>query len=152
MLTLFGCLFFLIQVRYRFSPRQTDDNANAFTIHDTTGEIRTVQDLTHLQGKTLSLVVEAVDRGAKPLKAQAMLNVRVLDVVNNYPSIRLTTISGGNISLVKESAPTGYVVAHFIVVDTDTGTNGIVSCSVSGGNFALQKLVDKEYKLSLIHI
>ena len=140
----------MLQVRYRFSSRQTDDNANAFTIHDTTGEIRTVQDLTHLQGQTLRLVVEAVDRGAKPLKAQAVVNVKVVDAVNNYPTIRLTTISGGNVSLVKESAPAGYVVAHFIVVDTDTGTNGIISCSVNAGNFALQKLVDKEFKITLV--
>ncbi|KAL8568665.1 hypothetical protein ACOMHN_056205 [Nucella lapillus] len=138
------------QVRYRFSSRQTDDNANAFTIHDTTGEIRSVQDLTHLQGKTLRLVVEALDRGRKPLKAQAVVNVKVLDAVNNYPAIRLTTISGGNVSLVEESAPPGYVVAHFIVVDTDTGANGLVSCSVSNSNFALQKLVDKEYKITLV--
>ncbi|KAL8608335.1 hypothetical protein ACOMHN_042202 [Nucella lapillus] len=139
------------EVRYRFSPRQIDDNANAFTIHETTGEIRSVQELTHLQRQTLHLVVEAVDRGSKPLKAQAMVNVKVLDAVNNYPAIRLSTTSGGNISMVKESAPAGYVVAHFIVVDTDSGTNGIVSCAVSSGSsFSLQKLVDKEYKITLL--
>ncbi|XP_076449510.1 protocadherin-9-like [Babylonia areolata] len=137
-------------VRYRFSSRQTDDNANAFTINETTGEIRSVQDLTHLQGKALRLVVEALDRGSKPLKAQAVVNVKVVDAVNNRPAIRLTTISGGNVSLVEESAPPGYVVAHFIVADSDTGANGVVSCSVTNTNFGLQKLIDKEYKITLV--
>lgn len=109
-----------------------------------------MQDLTNLQGRTLRLIVEAVDRGAKPLKAQAVVNVYVADAVNNPPSIRLTTISGANISLVKENAKPGYVVAHFIVVDVDSGTNGIVSCSSSRGNFALQKLVENEYKVTLV--
>lgn len=109
-----------------------------------------MQDLTNLQGRTLRLIVEAVDRGTKPLKAQAVVNVYVADAVNNPPSIRLTTISGANISLVKENAKPGYVVAHFIVVDVDSGTNGIVSCSSSRGNFALQKLVENEYKVTLV--
>ncbi|KAK7504568.1 hypothetical protein BaRGS_00004054, partial [Batillaria attramentaria] len=136
-------------VRYRFSSRQTDDNANAFGIDETSGEVISMQDLTSLQGKTLKLVVEAVDRGSKPLKAQAIVNVHVIDTVNDYPTIRLTTISGGNMSLVKENTQNGYVVAHFLVVDTDSGNNGIVSCSASNARFDLQKLNENEYKVTL---
>ena len=73
-----------------------------------------------------------------------------MDVVNNRPAIRLTTISEGNVYHVAESAPTGYVVAHFIVDDRDSGSNGIVSCSVNGGKLALQKLAEKEYKVTLV--
>ena len=71
-------IYFNPQIRYRLSPRQTDDNANSFTVDTATGQVRNAVSLTELQGKSIRLVIEAVDRGAKPLKAQAVVNIQVI--------------------------------------------------------------------------
>lgn len=114
-----------------------------------TGDIVTLRELIPLQGQTLRLVVEAVDQGVKPQTAQAVVNVHITDSVNNAPIIRMTIPPGSPVSRITENASPGFVVAHFMVEDADSGDNGAVACHLHDESFGLQRLKESEYKVTV---
>ncbi|XP_059170363.1 protocadherin-11 X-linked-like [Physella acuta] len=137
------------RIRYRLGIRQSEEAFNTFRVIAESGNIVTMRELTSLQGETMRLVVEAVDNGAKPQTAQAMVNIHIVDSINNAPAIRMTTLSGTRVSRIMENSPPGYVVAHFIVEDADSGENGEVSCHLQDDTFGLQRLQEAEYKVTV---
>ena len=58
------------------------------------------------------------------------LNITVLDVNDNYPTINVSVAS--NI-YAPSNSPIGRPIANFSVTDTDDGPNGIVSLKIAGG-------------------
>uniref|UniRef100_A0A2C9L6K8 Cadherin domain-containing protein n=1 Tax=Biomphalaria glabrata TaxID=6526 RepID=A0A2C9L6K8_BIOGL len=134
---------------FQLGARQNEEAFSAFRVIADSGNIVTVKELTSLQGETLKLVVEAVDGGSKPLTAQAMVNIHILDSINDAPTIRMTMPYGLRVAKITENAAPGLVVAHFIVDDPDSGENGVVICHLNDDTFALQKLKEAEYKVTV---
>ncbi|GFN94897.1 protocadherin-19 [Plakobranchus ocellatus] len=143
---------------FRLGLRQSEESFLLFRVSPDSGYVITARELTPFQNRTFNLIVEAVDGGPKPKAAQAVVVVHVLDSVNNAPIIRMTLPAISNISRVNERANPGFVVAHFIVDDSDTGMNGDVRCfientdarkALAADTFSLQRLRESEFKVTV---
>lgn len=134
---------------YRLSPHQSDTVLSTFAIDNTTGDLSVIKPLRYVQGEQHIIIVEASDYGDQPLTSQALVNVTVLDVGNNPPSINLNLLSSDSLAKVSEFANRGTVVAHIAVDDPDTGNNGEISCNIKNSAFSLQRLENKEFKVTV---
>lgn len=71
------------------------------------------------------IVLEAHDGpGLEPSKVL----VTILDVNDNAPEVTVTSLT----SSIQETSSPGTVIALFNVHDSDSGENGLVTCSISG--------------------
>ncbi|XP_058533872.1 protocadherin alpha-13-like [Ochotona princeps] len=113
-------------VEYAFRKPLSPAVANAFTIHPSSGEIRTKGKLDFEQNKLYEIYVEAIDKGYIPRTGHCTLLVDILDINDNAPEIIITSLS----LPVKEDAPLGTVIALISVSDRDSGPNGQVTCSL----------------------
>ncbi|GFR64708.1 protocadherin-11 X-linked [Elysia marginata] len=143
---------------FRLGLRQREEIFRVFRVAPYTGHVVTLQDLTSFQDRTFTLIVEAVDGGLKPMSAQAEVIVNVIDSINDAPAIRMTLPAGSKVSVVNEDVRRGFVVGHFLVDDSDTGSNGEVTCyldrstrlgSLAAEAFGLQILRSYEYKVTV---
>lgn len=130
------------QVTYRISDR-FEQILSDFSINSSTGEIKVYKEkLTFQRDFYYGFIVEALNSGEQPQVSQVWVYIYVTDTGNNPPKVTLSLLSPGNIGFVNvsENSKNGYFVAHVTVDDTDTGANGIVSCSVSNNYFSVVKL------------
>ncbi|XP_046555855.1 protocadherin-11 X-linked-like isoform X2 [Haliotis rubra] len=135
------------KVFYMLSPQQSAINRELFKINRLTGEITPRKPLSSQQGKTVRLVVQAYDGGSDPFVTPSIVFINVLDTVNNPPYIQLNILNGVTSAEVMEHSSLGFAVAHMVVSDEDSGTNGQVNCSVMSDRFQLQSLKVNEYKV-----
>ncbi|KAK3607632.1 hypothetical protein CHS0354_010682 [Potamilus streckersoni] len=141
------------EITYQFSPHQMELSTikEKFAINEKTGILSVIGQLLYEEGKTYKLIVEALDKGERPLLSlnQAVINIVVNDTGNNPPivTINLVSSAGGHVVNVSELATINQFVAHVQVEDTDTGENGDVTCEVSDPKFGLQSLSSKGYKV-----
>lgn len=135
------------QVVYKFNPRQSylSEINECFEIDETTGKIILKNRLTRNIRKIYNITVDASDLGQPPKVSQCVVRVTIIDVGNNQPSVRITLLSTGNTGAVSESSSVGTVIAHVTVEDTDSGSNGIVTCKVVSDEFQLQTVLNKGY-------
>ena len=137
------------KVFYRLSPHQSETVLTSFAIDNATGDLSVIKPLKYVRGEQHVIIVEASDFGDQPLTSQALVNVTVLDVGNNPPSINLNLLSSDSLAKVSEFASRGTVVAHIAVDDPDTGKNGEITCSINNPAFSLQRLENKEFKVTV---
>ncbi|KAL3880302.1 hypothetical protein ACJMK2_032550 [Sinanodonta woodiana] len=141
------------EITYQFSPHQMELTTikEKFAINEKTGVVSVIGELIYVEGKTYKLIVEALDKGERPLLSlnQAVINIVVNDTGNNPPivTINLVSSAGGHVVNVSELATINQFVAHVQVEDTDMGENGEVTCEVSNSKFGLQSLSGKGYKV-----
>ncbi|NXT29385.1 PCDA5 protein, partial [Syrrhaptes paradoxus] len=109
-------------LRHLFPPEKRD----LFEIHRKSGEISLSGDLDFEDVCLYRLQVDAVDQGNPPLSGHVKVVVEVLDVNDNAPEVRVTSLSVP----VPEDAAVGTVVALLSVSDRDSGENGRVRCAV----------------------
>uniref|UniRef100_A0A8C6VQJ7 FAT atypical cadherin 4 n=1 Tax=Naja naja TaxID=35670 RepID=A0A8C6VQJ7_NAJNA len=102
---------------------------NSFTIHHTTGEIRSVRPLDREQVGQYTLTVKASDRGTPTQSAVVQVLINVLDENDNAP--KFSQIFS---ALVPENAPLGYTVTRVTTSDEDTGINAISRYSIRNTN------------------
>lgn len=137
------------RITYRFSSRQSDLDiiTHLFEIDSVTGVVTVIGDLVYETGKVYKFFVEASDYGEQPRVTQATVYVTVLDVGNNPPTVSINFLSSGEAGLVNvsESANLKMVIAHINVIDTDSGPNGDVTCTISGSDFELSPIGGKGY-------
>ncbi|XP_062613618.1 protocadherin-11 X-linked-like isoform X1 [Saccostrea cucullata] len=131
-------------VEYRFSSNPNGESQKLFSINNSTGEVKVIQQLTFTSGEPHRIVVSALDHGSPPLSSQAFINIHVVDVNNHAPEININLLSGGKVS---ESSNRGTVIAYVAVVDKDTGKNGQVKCTIDHPKFQLHNLSNTEYKV-----
>ena len=135
-------------VTYKFNPRQsflTEIN-DYFNINETNGKIVLKNKLTQSSTrKQYNITVDASDMGQPPKVSQCVVRVTIIDVENNKPLVRITLLSTGNTGAVSESSSVGTVIAHVTVEDSDSGSNGIVTCQITSDNFQLQSVLNKGY-------
>ncbi|XP_034298784.1 protocadherin Fat 4 [Pantherophis guttatus] len=102
---------------------------NSFTIHHTTGEIRSVRPLDRERVTQYTLTVKASDRGTPTQSAVVQVLINVLDENDNAP--KFSQIFS---ALVPENAPLGYTVTRVTTSDEDTGINAISRYSIRNTN------------------
>uniref|UniRef100_A0AAY5ECB1 Cadherin domain-containing protein n=1 Tax=Electrophorus electricus TaxID=8005 RepID=A0AAY5ECB1_ELEEL len=111
-------------VTYHF-PRMSADVADIFTINENSGEITVKGLIDYEKHKYFELGVQAKDQGG--LIASTKIGIEVVDVNDNAPVISLTSFS----SPIPEDSVSGTTVAIVNVKDLDSGTNGIIKCSIT---------------------
>ncbi|NWT02692.1 PCDA2 protein, partial [Mionectes macconnelli] len=104
-------------------------NQDLFTIDPKTGEIRLSGSLDFEDVRLHELQIEARDQGTPPLSGHCSVELEVLDVNDNAPEVRVTSLSVP----VPEDASLGTVVALLSVSDRDSGANGRVRCWEADG-------------------
>ena len=129
-------------VTYDISERGS--HSGLFAINQATGEIYTTGELDRETQDTYRLYVTARDHGPEALTDQTVVNVKLLDVNDEKPSLRIHGLGG-----ILETTPVGSVVAHLSVTDKDIGENGQFECSLDEEHFALEKVGNGEYKIKV---
>ncbi|NWS77624.1 PCDA6 protein, partial [Crotophaga sulcirostris] len=112
-----------------------------------TGEIRLTGALDFEEVSVFDFRVEARDTGWPPLSGHCSVELKVLDVNDNAPEVRVTSLSVP----VAEDASVGTAVALLSVWDRDSGANGRVRCSVwPASPFGLVSTVPGSYSLVVV--
>ncbi|KAM9373557.1 protocadherin alpha-3-like [Phaethornis superciliosus] len=115
-----------------------------FSLNPKTGDISLTGALDFEDVRSYEIQVEATDKGTPPLSGHCKVVVEVLDVNDNAPEVRVTSLSVP----VSEDASVGTVVALLSVWDRDSGANGRVRCWVRGSSpFGLVSRLSGSYSL-----
>ncbi|XP_038652224.1 protocadherin-10-like [Scyliorhinus canicula] len=132
------------EVTYSFSNRVSQKMQELFSLDPRTGEIR-VQGIIDYEGaSSYSLDVQAADNGSPAIIGHSKVLIKLIDVNDNAPEIKVTIIS----SMVPEDAAPGTVAALVNVNDRDSGNNGKVHCEIHKNvPFKLQSTKIGNYKL-----
>ncbi|GCB65964.1 hypothetical protein scyTo_0000517 [Scyliorhinus torazame] len=132
------------EVTYTFSNRVSPKIQELFSLDPRTGEIR-VQGIIDYEGaSSYSLDVQAVDNGLPAIAGHSKVSIKVIDVNDNAPEIKVTVVS----SMVPEDAAPGTVTALVNVIDRDSGKNGEVHCEIHKNvPFKLQSSSRGRYKV-----
>ncbi|XP_032558656.1 protocadherin alpha-2-like isoform X1 [Chiroxiphia lanceolata] len=131
---------------YLFGRHVTTEVKEMFTIDENKGEIRLQGKLDYEEMNSYEIPVEARDKGSPPWSGHCKVLLEVLDVNDNAPEVRVTSLSVP----VAEDASLGTVVALLSVWDRDSGSNGDVRCWVwPSGPFVLEATLSGSYSLVL---
>ncbi|XP_032559257.1 protocadherin alpha-2-like [Chiroxiphia lanceolata] len=134
------------EVIYEIDTVVPPSASDVFSIHTTSGEIRLTGALDFETVTTYDLNIKAKDKGTPPLSGHCTVALEVLDVNDNAPEVRVTSLSVP----VAEDASLGTVVALLSVWDRDSGSNGDVRCWVwPSGPFVLEATLSGSYSLVL---
>uniref|UniRef100_A0A8C5KCS5 Protocadherin gamma subfamily A, 4 n=1 Tax=Jaculus jaculus TaxID=51337 RepID=A0A8C5KCS5_JACJA len=132
------------EVTYSFRNVR-DKISQLFQLNSLSGDITVLGDLDYEDSGFYDIDVEGHD--GPGLRARSKVLVTVLDVNDNAPEITITSFT----SSIQETSPPGSVVALFNVHDSDSGENGLVTCSIPESlPFRLEKTYGNYYQL-LIH-
>jgi len=173
------------RVRYDLSVETLRDFGDVFGVEPDTGELYTRAPLDYEKRSDYALYVMASDCSGndvtdrrssdtvgESLSNQALVVVRLNDVNDNAPHIRVhalatstvssqgggssleTNIPGGSWHLaVPETVPLGTFVAHVTVDDADSGENGRFHCTVfDSSSFALRPLPPHVTEFKLVTV
>ncbi|KAM9373555.1 protocadherin alpha-2-like [Phaethornis superciliosus] len=131
-------------ITYLFGRRVSSEVREMFSVDEKKGEIRLRGELDYEEMSSYEITVEARDSGTPPLSGHCKVVVEVLDVNDNAPEVRVTSLSVP----VSEDASVGTVVALLSVWDRDSGANGRVRCWVRGSSpFGLVSRLSGSYSL-----
>uniref|UniRef100_A0A8D0CGU9 Protocadherin 2 alpha b 1 n=1 Tax=Scleropages formosus TaxID=113540 RepID=A0A8D0CGU9_SCLFO len=134
------------QVVYSFSSEGAKDILNKFAINPNTGEITVTDNLNYEESSVYEIRIEARDKGHTPLASHCKVLVKIIDINDNAPEIKMTSLY----ETVKEDATPGTVVALITVSDKDDARNAVVHCYISGiAPFLLEKSYRNYYSLKL---
>ncbi|XP_069725622.1 protocadherin alpha-2-like [Phaenicophaeus curvirostris] len=132
------------EVIYKIDTIVPPSGSDVFSIDAKSGEIRLTGSLDFEAVPFFVLHVKATDQGTPPLSGHCKVELEVLDVNDNAPEVRVTSLS----VQVPEDASVGTVVALLSVWDRDSGSNGRVRCSVRPASpFGLVSAVPGSYSL-----
>ncbi|XP_030315249.1 LOW QUALITY PROTEIN: protocadherin alpha-3-like [Calypte anna] len=131
-------------ISYSLQQLFPQDGRDVFEIDKKSGEIHLSGDLDFEAVVLYRLQVDAADQGNPPLSGHCKVVVEVLDVNDNAPEVRVTSLSVP----VSEDASVGTVVALLSVWDGDSGANGRVRCWVRPSSpFGLVSRLSGSYSL-----
>ncbi|XP_067899217.1 protocadherin alpha-C2-like [Heterodontus francisci] len=132
------------EVTYSFSNRVSQKVQKIFSLDQQTGEIRVQGLLDFEEVSSYSLDVQAVDNGSPAIAGHSKVLIKVIDVNDNAPEIKVTLVS----RMVPEDAGRGTVIALINIIDRDSGENGQVHCQIPlDVPFKLQTSLSNHYKL-----
>ena len=114
------------EVVYSFGNIVNSKLRKLFDLNSVSGEI-TVKGHIDYEGKdNYELDIQASDKGPAPLTTDKSVTIKIVDVNDNIPEIKVTSFSRA----VSEDSRPGTTVALISVRDLDSGVNGKVSCSL----------------------
>ncbi|XP_036097846.1 protocadherin gamma-A4-like [Molossus molossus] len=129
------------EVTYYFR-KVRDKISQLFQLNSETGDITILEDLDYEDSEFYHIDVEAHD--GPGLRARSKVLVTVLDVNDNAPEVMVTSL----VSSIQETSSPGTVIALFNVHDSDSGENGLVTCSIPNNlPFTLEKTYGNYYRL-----
>ncbi|XP_066185640.1 LOW QUALITY PROTEIN: protocadherin alpha-6-like [Sylvia atricapilla] len=133
-------------ISYTLQTLFPQEGRDVFRIDRKSGEIRLGNNLDFENVSLYRLQVDATDQGNPPLSGHCKVVLEVLDVNDNAPEVRVTSLSVP----VSEDAAVGTVVALLSVSDRDSGANGRVRCWVwPASPFGLEATFAGSYSLVL---
>ncbi|XP_066185639.1 protocadherin alpha-6-like [Sylvia atricapilla] len=133
-------------VKYEIDTIIPPSASDLFSIDGNSGEIRLTGALDFEVVSLYDLNIKATDKGFPPLSGHCKVVLEVLDVNDNAPEVRVTSLSVP----VSEDAAVGTVVALLSVSDRDSGANGRVRCWVwPASPFGLEATFAGSYSLVL---
>ncbi|XP_051869475.1 uncharacterized protein LOC127569139 [Pristis pectinata] len=97
-----------------------------FSLGHDTGEIRVEEPLDFEEANSYSLDIQAVDHGSPAITGHSKVVIKVTDVNDNAPEIKVTSVA----YKIPENAPPGTFITLINIVDRDSGENGQVHCEV----------------------
>ncbi|NXO03121.1 PCDA2 protein, partial [Rhinopomastus cyanomelas] len=112
------------EVIYKIDSVVPPSASDVFSIDAKRGEIRLKEMLDFETVSFYNLNVKAEDKGTPPLSGHCKVVLKVVDVNDNAPEVRVTSLSVP----VSEDAAVGAGVALLSVSDRDSGANGRVRC------------------------
>ncbi|XP_066185643.1 protocadherin alpha-2-like [Sylvia atricapilla] len=119
---------------------------DVISLNPETGEIHLTGALDFEEVSVFDFRIEARDHGTPSLSGHCSVEFQVLDVNDNAPEVRVTSLSVP----VSEDAAVGTVVALLSVSDRDSGANGRVRCWVwPASPFGLEATFAGSYSLVL---
>nr|XP_015307511.2 protocadherin gamma-A4 isoform X1 [Macaca fascicularis] len=128
-------------VTYSFR-KVRDKISQLFQLNSLSGDITILGDLDYEDSGFYDIDVEAHD--GPGLRARSKVLVTVLDENDNAPEVTVTSLT----SSVQENSSPGTVIALFNVHDSDSGGNGLVTCSIPDNlPFTLEKTYENYYRL-----
>uniref|UniRef100_A0A7N5JQ38 Protocadherin gamma-C4 n=1 Tax=Ailuropoda melanoleuca TaxID=9646 RepID=A0A7N5JQ38_AILME len=129
------------EVTYSFR-KVRDKMSQLFQLNSLTGDITILGDLDYEDSGFYDIDVEAHD--GPGLRARSKVLVTVLDVNDNAPEVTVTSLT----SSIQETSSPGTVIALFNVHDSDSGENGLVTCSILDNlPFTLEKTYGNYHRL-----
>ncbi|XP_066053675.1 protocadherin alpha-3-like [Chamaea fasciata] len=133
-------------VVYTLSNTFPEEGVNIFHLNAKTGEIHLGGTVDYEDIRSYEIQIEATDKGTPPLSGHCKVVLEVVDVNDNAPEVRVTSLSVP----VSEDASVGTVVALLSVSDRDSGANGRVRCWVwPASPFGLEATFAGSYSLVL---
>ncbi|XP_039246301.1 protocadherin alpha-2-like [Pipra filicauda] len=134
------------EVTYTATSFIPPNGRDVISLNTKTGEIHLTGALDFEEVSMFDFRIEARDQGWPPLSSHCSVELEVLDVNDNAPEVRVTSLSVP----VSEDASLGTVVALLSVWDRDSGSNGRVRCWVwPSGPFVLEATLSGSYSLVL---
>ncbi|XP_054550272.1 protocadherin gamma-A4 isoform X1 [Talpa occidentalis] len=126
-----------------YSLRKVRDKiSQLFQLNSLTGDITLLGNLDYEDSGFYDIDVEAHD--GPGLRARSKVLVTVLDVNDNAPEVTVTSLT----SSIQEGSSPGTVIALFNVHDSDSGENGLVTCSFPDNQpFTLEKTYGNYHRL-----
>ena len=136
------------QIYFEFDIDTQNHYGNVFAIDTQSGIISLQGDLDYENSIIHLLTVLAKDKGSDPLTSTCQIIVRVTDVNDNAPEMKVNTLTSSGVPEVMENLPKNTFVAHISVTDKDTGVNSQVTCVMENDqNFNLVNLYKAEYQV-----
>ncbi|XP_061091090.1 protocadherin alpha-8-like [Conger conger] len=117
------------EIVYSFSKLDQSRILDMFTIDPHTGTVTVKGVIDFEQNNAFEIRAQASDRAQPPMAAHSKLLIEVMDVNDNAPQIKATSL----LNKVKEDTKLGTAIALVSVLDKDDGKNGIVNCYISNG-------------------
>ncbi|XP_063269438.1 protocadherin alpha-2-like [Prinia subflava] len=134
------------EVTYSVSSTFPEKGINIFLLNARTGEIHLAGTVDYEDIRSYEIQIEATDKGTPSLSGHCKVVLEVLDVNDNAPEVRVTSLSVP----VAEDAAVGTVVAVLSVSDRDSGANGRVRCWVwPASPFGVEATFSGSYSLVL---
>ncbi|XP_062942290.1 protocadherin gamma-A4 [Cynocephalus volans] len=129
------------EVTYSFR-KVRDKISQLFQLNSLSGDITILGDLDYEDSGFYDIDVEAHD--GPGLRARSKVLVTILDVNDNIPEVTVTSLTGS----IQETSSPGTVIALFNVHDSDSGENGLVTCSIPDNlPFTLEKTYGNYFRL-----
>ncbi|XP_041049569.1 protocadherin gamma-C5-like [Carcharodon carcharias] len=134
------------EVTYSFSNRVSQKVQELFSLDPRTGEITIQGALDFEEASSYSLNVQAFDNGSPAIAGHSKVLIKVIDVNDNAPEIKVTLVSIS--SKVSDDVTRGTVIALINIIDHDSGESGQVHCQIPlEVPFKLQTSSSGHYKL-----
>ncbi|XP_078267124.1 LOW QUALITY PROTEIN: uncharacterized protein LOC144599761 [Rhinoraja longicauda] len=131
------------ELTYRFNDATLRRVRNVFNLDPRTGEILVKGPLDFEAVNSYSLDIQAQDHGSPAMTGHCKVLIKVIDVNDNAPEIKVTSAS----NKIQENTPPASFISLIYVIDRDSGANGQVRCELQKNVPFQLKKISNHYKL-----